>query len=332
MSLPALGAIRQAFPTASIAVVARPWVLDLYRREPFLDEVIPYTAPRGASGWGEKWRFARSLSERNFDCAILLQNAFEAALLAWLARIPRRIGYARDGRGWLLTDPVPVPKAGEIPHHERFYYLELLRRAGLISETPGVNMIRLAGADAARAAGHARYAELGAPRPVIGVSPGAAYGGAKRWLPERFAESAAELVRRLGGTIAVFGAKDEVRLCETVEAAARQWGAPVLQFGGRTSLAEFIELAAACEVFLSNDSGAMHIVSALGVPVVAVFGATDPLGTGPVGEHTRVIQEKVECAPCLLRECPVDHRCMTRVTVEHVVDAALALLGQARSC
>lgn len=332
MSLPALGAIRRAFPTASIAVVARPWVLDLYRREPFLDEVIPYTAPRGASGLAEKWRFARSLSERNFDCAILLQNAFEAALLVWLARIPRRIGYARDGRGWLLTDPVPVPKTGEIPRHERFYYVELLRRAGLISEAPGVNAVRLAGADAAREAGFKRYAELGVEMPVVGVSPGAAYGGAKRWLPERFAASAAELARQLGGTVAVFGAGNEVRLCETVEALARQQGAPVRQFGGKTSLAEFIELAAACEVFFANDSGAMHIVSALGVPVVAVFGATDPLRTGPTGEHARVIQEEVECAPCLLRECPIDHRCMTRVTVQRVVDEALAMLRRARSC
>src|ERR1051326_8117420 len=124
MSLPALRALRQRFPQAHIAILAKPWVADLYRREPFCDELIPYTAKTLA----DKWAAARDLRSRSFDTAILLQNAFEAAALAYLAGIPERIGYARDGRGFLLTRAVPVPSAGEIARHERFYYLELLRR------------------------------------------------------------------------------------------------------------------------------------------------------------------------------------------------------------
>jgi heptosyltransferase-2 len=155
------------------------------------------------------------------------------------------------------------------------------------------------------------------------VSPGAAFGSAKRWLPERFAEAADRVARELGGTVAIFGSKDERELCASVAAAI---AAPARNFAGETSLAEFIDLAAACRVYLTNDSGAMHIASALGVPTVAVFGATNEVTTGPTGPLARVIREPVECSPCLQRECPIDHRCMTRVESARVAQAALDLL------
>src|SRR5450755_3165368 len=151
MSLPALRALRQRFPHARITILAKPWVADLYRREPFCDLLIPYTA----RGLGSKWRAARELRPMGFDCAILLQNAFEAAAVAFLAGIPERIGYARDGRSPLLTRAIPVPRAGEIPPHERFYYLELLSRAGILKHRPENDLIRLEGAPAARLAGAA---------------------------------------------------------------------------------------------------------------------------------------------------------------------------------
>ncbi|MDP3000740.1 MAG: lipopolysaccharide heptosyltransferase II [Bryobacterales bacterium] len=314
MSLPALGAIRARFPEAHIAVLARPWVADLYAREPFADMVIPYTAERGANDLAGKWRAAADLRARKFDCAILLQNAFEAAALAWLARIPRRIGYDRDGRGLLLTDAVPVPKPGEIGRHQRFYYLELLRRAGVVSGFSSGDTVRLVGV-ARSATGEA----------WVGVSPGAAYGSAKRWPPESFAEAAVEVASKIGAPVALFGSADERLLCEQVERliAGR---ARVVNFAGQTSLRQFIDLAAACRVFLTNDSGAMHIASALGVPTVAVFGATDDDATGPAGEFSRIVREPVDCSPCLLRECPIDHRCMTRVAAGRVAHEALELL------
>ena len=184
MSLPALQALREAYPDARISVLARPWVADLYAREKFADEVIPYESPRGFKNLGGKWKLARSLAARKFDLAILLQNAFEAAAIVKLAGIPRRIGYNRDGRGWLLTDAVVVPEKGEIPRHERFYYLELLRRAAIIPNLPASDSIRLAGADLAKKAGIARFQAMGITGPVTGISPGAAYGTAKRWLPD----------------------------------------------------------------------------------------------------------------------------------------------------
>jgi heptosyltransferase-2 len=319
MSLPALRALRERFPDAEISILARPWVADLYRREPFCNRLISYTA----GTLPEKWRAARALRRFAFDCTILLQNAFEAAAIAWAAGIPERIGYARDGRSPLLTRAIAVPRAGEIPRHQRFYYLELLRRAGILDRLPENELIRLDGAPAARVEGAARFQTIGMGDVVIGVSPGAAFGSAKRWLPERFAEAANRVARELDASVAVFGSKDERELCTSVTAAIT---APARNFAGETSLAEFIDLAAACRVYLTNDSGAMHIASALGVPTVAVFGATDDVATGPTGPLARIVREPVECSPCLQRECPIDHRCMTRVEAPRVAQAALDLL------
>ena len=319
MSLPALRALREAYPRARISILAKPWVADLYRRESFCDELIPYTARTLA----EKWAAARALRRRGFKTAVLLQNAFEAAAIAYLAGIPERIGYSRDGRGFLLTRAISVPRPGEIPRHERFYYLEILVRAGILHEMPASEAIRLEGAPAARAAGLEKLRQLGLGEHVIGVSPGAAYGSAKRWRPERFAESASRVASELGAAVAIFGSEGERDLCAAV---ARSIAAPVHNFAGETSLADFIDLAAACRVYLTNDSGAMHIASALGVPTIAVFGATDDVATGPTGALAKVIREPVDCSPCLKRECPIDHRCMTRVSAERVSAAALELL------
>jgi heptosyltransferase-2 len=326
MSLPAIRAVNARFPQAEITVLARPWVADLYARETAVHRLIPYAAAPGWHGLGKKLHAAQTLRRERFDCAILLQNAFEAAAIAWLARIPRRIGYDRDGRGALLTDSIPVPRPGEIPRHEHFYYLEMLRRAGLIEDLPESGDVHLEGADAARREGARRLDERNIAGPVIGVSPGAAYGTAKQWLPERFAEAAIHVARSQAGSVVVFGSRDERDLCEIVAQGISQGGVETRNLAGETTLGEFIELAAACQVFLTNDSGAMHIASALGVPTVAVFGATDDTTTGPTGPLARIVREPVECSPCLLRECPIDHRCMTRVPAARVVEVALELL------
>ena len=325
MSLPAIRAIREALPEAHLAVAARPGVADLYARENGIDRVIPCPKPRGLR---ERRDFAASLRKERFDGAILLQNAFDAALMAWMARIPVRIGYNRDGRGLLLTHAVPVPRPGEIPRHERFYYLELLRRAGVVEHRPSVEAIRLGSIDAAREAGVRRLVALGVDGPAIGISPGAAYGEAKRWLPERFAESGRQIAGALQSSVLLFGSGAERPLCEAVAEPLRASGVAVRNLAGETTLGEFIDLAAACRLFLTNDSGAMHVASALAVPTVAVFGATDDAGTGPTGPLARVIREPAQCAPCLLRECPIDHRCMTRVSAARVAEAALQLLEE----
>jgi heptosyltransferase-2 len=326
MSLPALAAIRASFPKAEIAVLARPWVADIYARQSAIDRVIPYRAARGARDLSAKWELAKELRKEAFDCAILLQNAFEAALLVRLAGIPRRIGYDRDGRGWLLTDPIAVPKPAEIPRHQSFYYLELLRRAGILDVLPESAAIRLDGIDQAMARGAFRFAELGAGMPVIGVSPGAAYGGAKRWMADGFADAASRIAQQESASVALFGSESERPLCDAIAESIRAHGAAAVNLAGRTTLREFIDLASACRLFLTNDSGAMHIASAVGVRTVAVFGATDDIATGPTGPLARVVRHDVDCSPCLLRECPIDHRCMTRVTPDRVAAVAMDLL------
>lgn len=319
MSLPALHALHERYPDAELAILAKPSVADLYRREPFCHRVIPYTSRTLA----EKWNAGIALGREKFDCAVLLQNAFEAAAMAFAAGIPERIGYARDGRGFLLTRAVPVPRAGEIPPHERFYYLEMLHRAGILEALPACERIRLQGADEARASGQARLKALGLGGTVIGVSPGAAYGSAKRWLPEYFAETAQRVARSLGASVVLFGSAGERGLCASV---ADGMDVDVHNLAGETTLAEFIDLTAACRVFLTNDSGGMHVASALGVPTVAVFGSTNDVTTGPTGPLSRVVRESVPCAPCLKRECPIDHRCMTRLSVDKVARVALELV------
>jgi heptosyltransferase-2 len=324
MSLPAIRVIRQVCPRAEIAVVARPSVAALYSRESSINRVIECPRTRTL---GERRAFAATLRKEHFDAVFLLPNSFDVALTAWLARIPERIGYARDARGWLLTRAIERPEPGDIPRHERFYYLELLRRAGLIEHFPEVSAIRLEGISAAREAGAARLRELGVEGAAVGVSPGAAYGNAKRWLPERFAESARAVALASGATVLVFGSAAERDLCEAVAAGVRAGGVDARNLAGGTTLGEFIELAAACRMYLTNDSGAMHVASALGVPTVAIFGATDDVTTGPTGPPARVVREHAECSPCLLRNCPIDHRCMTRVTPERVTAVSLELLG-----
>jgi len=324
MAVPALEQIRARFPQAHIAMLARPWVSGLYDKS-LIDEIIPYTAAKGWRDLRGKWELAGRLRQMRFDAAILQQNAFEAAVLVWLAGIPVRIGYNREGRGLLLSDPIRVPKPGEIPDHQRFYYLEMLRRAGLIEQLPESPMIRLPGISFLQKDGARRLEGT-----WIGLSPGAAYGTAKRWLPERFAAAGIEVARALSARVAVFGSPDERTLCEGIAAAVREAGLTAVNFAGQTSLVEFVEMASICRAFVTNDSGAMHIASALGVPTVSVFGATDHVTTGPTGPLAKVIREPVECSPCLLRDCPIDHRCMKAVAAERVAGEVLELVRIAR--
>ena len=321
MSLPAMRAIRGRFPAADITVLAKPWVAALYEGEGSVDRVMTFGGASGARDWRSKRQLIGRLRDGGFDLAILFPNSFESAAIVRLAGIRRIVGYARDARGFLLTDAVGTPKAGELPRHERYYYLELLRRAGLIDTLPEVPEIRLDGTAERRIRGEKLFDSVGVKLPVVGVSPGAAYGSAKRWLPERFAEAAQRIAKDLGGSVAVFGSAAERVMAEEV---ARLSGGR--NFAGDTALNDFIDMTAACSVFLTNDSGAMHIASALGIPSVTIFGPTDETATGPLGAMARIVREPVDCAPCLKRECPIDHRCMTRVTTESVVTAAAQLL------
>ena len=325
LALPALRQVRAKFPQATIAVVARPYVADLYRDQGICDELIPYDPKGEHGGWSGRERLAREIHEKKFDVALLLQNAFDAAWLVWRAGVPERIGYARDGRRLLLTRAITVPKAGEIPAHEKFYYLELLRRAGWINDLPDDTLISLQVPSGARQRATEKLLQAGAsPHATrVAIGPGASYGSAKCWPPERFAEWANWLQARSDAEVILFGTAAETSVSEAITAKIMR---KPLDLTGKTTIAELPALFSQCHLFLGNDSGAMHVAAAVGLPVVAVFGPTDPHGTAPVTPRSTVVQEKPYCSPCFLRRCPTDHRCMTNVTAEMVEVAAVPWL------
>ncbi len=322
LSIPALDAVRSRWKDAEIVVAARPWVAGLYRGQCFADRVMTVSAGRNEPARDEKGsRARRDLKAEKFDCALLLPNSFSSAWEAWRAGIRERIGYSRDGRGLLLTRAVSVPRKGEIPAHESYYYLELLRRAGWIESLPEVKKIRLAISVAAAAAAETRLAEEGSPSGSIRIAmaPGAAFGAAKCWPPERFAELANRLHGEYGADVILFGSAAERGMAQRISAGMKR--AP-LDLTGKTRIEELPALLAACRLFVGNDSGPMHVAAAAGLPVVAIFGPTDPEGTAPVTPRCTVVRRSVFCSPCFLRECPIDHRCMTRIEVEAVFQAA----------
>ncbi len=327
MALPALRAVRSRFPEAEIAIVARPFVADIYRDQQICNQIITYDSNGAHSGFSGRERLAAHLRALKFDVALLLQNAFDAAWLAWRARIPERIAYARDGRSLLLTKPVPVPKPGEIPAHEKFYYLELLRRVGWIKSLPEANFISLTVPEerCRNAENFLCHAGMRSGVLRIAIGAGASYGSAKCWPPTRFAELANRLQSQTDADVVLFGPAAESAVSNAITAEMCK---PPIDLTGKTAIAELPALLSQCHLFIGNDSGAMHVAAAVGLPVVAVFGPTDPHGTAPVTPRCNIVQEKPYCSPCFLRRCPTDHRCMMKITPEMVEAAAKTWLLQ----
>jgi heptosyltransferase-2 len=330
LALPALRAVRQRFADAQIAILARPYVLDIYRDQEIADELIAFDSAGAHHGISGKERLVRELRSRSFDRTLLLQNAFEAAWLAWRAGIPERIGYARDGRSLLLTKRIAVPRPGEIPPHEKFYYLELLRRAGWLEALPELPWIELKVPPQKRAAAEKFLLEQGARQGAkrIAVGAGASYGSAKCWPPERFAEALNQLAARFDADVVLFGTPGEAPVSAAIASGMQK---QPISLVGKTQIADLPALLSRCDTFVGNDSGAMHVAAAVGLSVVAVFGPTDPDGTAPVTTKCTVVQEKPYCSPCFLRRCPTDHRCMKAVTPAMVATAMSTRLAEVHS-
>jgi heptosyltransferase-2 len=308
LSLPALRDLRRLFPAARLEVLARPWVAELYGAVPGVDAA---TESRGHRADVESVR-------GRFDAGVLLPNSFASALVLFRAGVPERWGYATDGRGMLLTRRCRVPP-GVRGRSQVYYYRAMLEGLGLA--VGGAPDASLACPEEWSARG---LALLGDDGPWIGVNPGAFYGTAKRWPSQRFAAAADLVARRIGARVAVVGGAGERPLGEAVADGLR---APSRVLCGETSLGDLVGVLARLRLLLTNDSGPMHLAAALGTPVVAVFGSTDEAETAPVSPRARVVRERVECAPCLLRECPIDHRCMSRVGADRVASTALELLA-----
>lgn len=323
MTTPALHTIRRNFSAAHLAILAYPWVADVFAASPDVDEVILFDRKGRHRGMAGLWRLAGELRPQRFEAAILLQNAFEAAFIACLAGIPARAGYRRDARSPLLTHGVGIDPAVR-RRHQVFYYQEMLRGLGL---EPGPDRLTLTLAPATRRwAKEFVQGQMRGAGPVVGLNPGAAYGPAKRWPAESYAALAGRLVHELDALVLVFGTEADRQAAALIKEKAP---ARVVDLTGRTTLAEAMALIGVCQAFVSNDSGLMHVAAAQRVPMAAIFGSTDAVATGPFADNSVALQQELDCIPCLATHCRRgDYRCMTGITVDRVFETVAGLLAQ----
>ncbi len=301
MTFAAVRNLKQALGLLPLAVAAPEKFSYLWTLCPFVDEVIPLPQPR------QLFPTAQLLRAKNFQEALLLPNSLRVAAEARLARIPRVYGYAGHARRLLLTRTVPRWPFDLMHRHHRYYYLNLVEAlTGIGEETPPALRV-----DAAPG-----------PRTRVSLCPGAEYGPAKRWLPDRFVEVAEALRKELGCEVVLLGAPKDAPVAEEIARKA-PW---ILNQTGKTTLPELVQALADSRLVISNDSGAMHLAAALGVPTVGLFGSTDPNWTSPLGPRVRVVRRHVPCSPCFLRECPLDFACMRSIQTQDVVAAALEII------
>ncbi|MBY0493309.1 MAG: lipopolysaccharide heptosyltransferase II [Cyanobacteria bacterium] len=322
MALPAFADLRRHFSSAHIAVAARPPVAPMYAMVSGVDQVITLPGGGGWRAWTGWREDVRALEAGSFETAILLPNSYGAARNASKAGIRERWGYATDGRGRLLTRAIDPPH-GDL--HQRAYYQALTKALG-IQEGPPFASVR---PDRAKARDVLREIGLDIDEPFVVFAPGAAYGRAKQWLPERYAELADLIINERGWSVMMVGAGVDRSTCDDIARRLPKGGTRInrlIDFSGKSDLPTLAGILGEARAVVSNDSGAMHLAGAVGTKVIAVFGPTrerqtSPLPSGPDAPAPVVITHDVFCRPCMLRECPIDHRCMRRISARQVFDA-----------
>jgi heptosyltransferase-2 len=331
MTVPALRELRRLLPRARVTLATRPWAEGIFEGADFVDDLL--VTREGGGGPGALLAEARGWRARRFDLAVLFPNAFAPALVAALARVPARLGYATQGRSALLTHRACVPD-WRGSRHEVFYYLNLVAELGrLLHGTAAVEArepdTRLPAPEARtrEALGILRERGVPAGRPLVAICPGSTNSRAKRWPAERFAAVADMLAERAGASVVLVGAGSESDISEEVAGRMR---ARAFVLTGRTDLAQTAAVLRASDLLVTNDTGPAHVAAAVGCPVVVVFGPTNPSTTRPFSESAQVVRRPPDCAPCMLRDCPIDHRCMTAVTAEEVFERAADALGVGR--
>lgn len=339
MAIPTYRALRRALPDAHVAVLARSPVAGVYEMVPEVDELVLYDRPQGMSRLAAYTGLVKRLRAVRADCALILPRSFGAAWTAVLSEASRRIGYAAAGRGFLLTDP--VPRKQELLATHRVHYLQNLLRPLGIEPAPEAPVLALTDEHRRRGARLLEPALAANPSRLVAINPGANYGSAKQWPEERYVELARRLLDATGVALVIVGGPGDHGVCDRIfhalGAAAPQ---RVFDLSGRTTIPELAAVLERADLVVSNDTGAMHVAAAVGTRIVAIFGPTDPVTTSPYGTggtggaggkggggHV-LVKEPVACSPCLLRECPIDHRCMTRITADRVFDEVFLLLGE----
>ncbi|MDY0222558.1 MAG: lipopolysaccharide heptosyltransferase II [Desulfobacterium sp.] len=334
MTTPVVRAVKKNFPHGHVTILVKPWVAPVFQNNPFVDEILIYDDKgRHKKGWGTI-RLSKDLRRHKFDLAVLMQNAFEAALITWLAGIPQRLGYDTDARGLLLNPCIPLdPNLKKV--HLIDYYRGILRGAGLVDD--GRTLDLFLGQEARVEAGkilqshghnvalsHGPSYQLSRSKPIIAINPGATGGTAKRWFPERFAALAKKLSGRFKVKIFIFGGPGDYELGEKISVMS---GGCCINLAGRTTLSTAFALIERCSLFITNDSGLMHAAAALGVNQVAIIGSTNPVTTPPSNLNSTVVRVPVPCSPCMKPECRYDHhQCMDKISVEMVYGTAMDMV------
>ena len=318
VATPSMKAIRAKFPDAEITVMVRPSVSGVFASAKYVDRVWTKPKPSGIREW---LRLALEVRRQHFDLAILFPNSFESAAMVFLGGVRERIGYAMDSRGWMLTRRIQGEKR-KVHHVE--YYLELAKAVSADVSHPSME-ITARPEDRANARKLLADSGITTNERFMILSPGAAFGAAKRWGDQQFAEAADKLAEEFNLAVVVIGSEGERFISDSIHKFMNQ---PATILNGKTNLETLIGLIAESDLMLGNDSGPVHLAAALGIPTVAVFGATDYVVAAPYGRLGRAVHVPVECSPCWLRECPIDHRCMTRVSPEMVCAAAREVLSK----
>lgn len=334
MTVPALRELRRVLPAARVTLATRAWAEGIFAGADFIDDLLVLGREQG--GALSFLREAREWRARRFDLAVLLPNAFNPALVAFAARVPFRTGYATDGRRALLTHPIQVP-AWRGARHEVHYYLNLvaelermLHGASQIEsgriEARALRLTLDVSGDRKRAARRLLQARgVRFERPLVALCPGSTNSRAKRWPAERFAAVADMSIEDAGADVLLVGAREEREV--TDEVASKMRGTPIM-LTGETRLDESAAVLSLCDLLVTNDTGPAHVAAAVGCPVVVIFGPTDPSTTRPFADDAEVVRRPPDCAPCMLRDCPIDHRCMTAITPEEVFARAKRILAR----
>lgn len=317
MATPVLSDLRRAFPKAHLTAMCRSSLSDLLAEDPEIDELFSFSRSSIFDRHNEKRNIIQKLRQGKYDVGILLSNSFSAAWWFWQGKVERRIGYDCNGRKLLLTDL--VSKSSDL--HQVNAYKKLLECLGIPrSHTTPRLFLKESELEEARIRlkAHGVLPE----QLIVGINPGAAYGSAKCWLPERFREVTERLLKRQDITIVYFGDQASAPLVKMI---CQSLPSQVVDLAGVTSLRQLAALISLCDVLLTNDSGPMHIADAVGTPIVALFGSTNENLTGP-SNKSGVIHKHVECSPCYQRVCPIDFRCMKRIETEEVYQKIISLL------
>ncbi len=322
MTIPALRELRRIFPNAEIFLHTRSWAKGIFQDADFIDEILAFE--NSGSKFKTVLTQAKNLKSHNFDLAVLFTNSFESAFAAKLARVPRCFGYGKEGRSFLLTDRVEIP-VWKNQKHEVFYYLNLIaeiEKAFFGTETvlqnhPKVNLMI---SEERKIAARKILEESGVDlsKNIVALGVGSTNSRAKRWQTESYAELNDRLQSDLNVNVILVGGQDELNVSQEVFEKSKL--KPII-LTGKTSLSEVVAVLSEVDLLVSNDMGLAHVAPAVGTKTLVIFGPTNPLTTQPLGAEI-IRREDVECAPCMLRDCPIDHRCMTRISSQNVFDKA----------